>query len=100
MQLKPQGQADFTRAIETEVLPILREQRGFKDEITLVLPNQTGAVAISLWDQREHAEAYERADYQKVLSKLTNVVVGTPRSVSYEVTNSTWHKIAAGSLPV
>lgn len=100
MQLKPKGQANFTRAIETEIIPLLREQRGFKDEITFVLPDQTKAVAISLWDQKENAEAYDRATYPKVLKALTAVVEGTPRVENYEVTNSTWHKLAAGGLPV
>jgi heme-degrading monooxygenase HmoA len=100
MQLKPKGQANFTRAIETEILPLLREQRGFKDEITFVIPDQTKAVAISLWDQKENADAYDRATYPKVLKALTAVVEGTPRVETYEVTNSTFHKLAAGGLPV
>lgn len=100
MQLKNKGQANFAYAIETTVLPILREQRGFKDEITFVLPDQTQAVAISFWDQKENADAYAQVAYPKVLKALTDVVVGTPRSETYEVTNSTWHKLAAGKVAV
>ncbi len=100
MQLKPKGQANFTHAIETEIIPLLREQRGFKDELTFVLPDETRAVAISLWDQKENAEAYDRATYPRVLKALVTVVEGTPRVETYEVTNSTWHKVAAGLPPV
>lgn len=99
MQLKPKGQANFTKAIETEVLPLLRAQRGFKDEITFVIPDQTRAVAISLWDAKENADAYNQATYPKVLTALAAVVEGTPRVETYEVTNSTFHKLASG-LPV
>ena len=99
MQLKPNGQANFARTIETEILPLLREQRGFKDEITFVVPDHTRAVAISLWDQKEHADAYDQAAYPKVLKALTAIVEGTPRVENYEVSNSTFHKLAGG-LPV
>ena len=99
MQLKPNGQANFARAIETDVLPLLRAQAGFKDEITFVTPDHTKAVAISLWDEKSHAEAYDRTSYSKVLSALTASVEGTPRVENYEVSNSTFHKLAGG-LPV
>lgn len=100
MQLKPKGQANFTKTIESEIIPLLRQQRGFKDEITFVIPGETKAVAISLWDQKENAEAYDRATYPKVLKALSAVVEGAPRVESYEVTNSTFHRLAAGDLPV
>ncbi len=96
MQLKPKGQANFTKAIETEIIPLLREQRGFKDEITFVLADQTKAVAISLWDQKANADAYEHTGYPKVLKALTAVLEGTPRVETYEVSNSTFHKLAGG----
>lgn len=96
MQLKPKSQANFARAIETEIIPMLREQRGFKDEITFVIPDQTKAVAISLWDQKASADAYEHTAYPKVLKALTAVVEGTPRVETYEVTNSTFHKLSGG----
>ena len=52
------------------------------------------AVAISLWAERENAETYNRATYPEVLKTLAKVVVGTPQVKSYEVSNSTFHKIA------
>lgn len=96
MQLKPKSQPNFARAIETEIIPLLREQRGFKDEITFVLPDQTKAVAISLWDQKSSADAYEHTAYAKALKALENVVEGTPQVQSYEVANSTFHKLSGG----
>ena len=95
MQLKPKSQANFAHAIEARVLPILREQRGFKDEITFIERQGTEAVAISLWESKENAEAYGRDTYPQVLKTLDKVVVGTPEVDLYEVSNSTFHKIAA-----
>ena len=60
LHLKPNSVAEFTRTIEKEVIPLLRKQKGFQDEITFVTPNGTEVVGISLWDEKEDAEAYGR----------------------------------------
>jgi len=95
IQLKPNSVAEFTRTLDQEIIPLLRKQKGFQDEITFVAPGGTKAVAISLWDQKENAEAYSRATYPQVLRALAKVVEGTPEVETYEVSNSTFHKIAA-----
>ncbi len=95
MILKPNSVAEFTRAIENQIIPLLRKQKGFKDEITLVVRDGTEAVGISLWDQKENAAAYYRTTYPQVLKLLARVVEGTPEVKSYEVVNSTCHKVDA-----
>jgi heme-degrading monooxygenase HmoA len=95
LHLKANKGADFTRTLENDVLPMLRKQAGFKDEITFLADDNTEAVAISLWDKKENAEAYSRDTYPAVLQTLERVVEGTPEVDSYEVSNSTFHKIAS-----
>ena len=95
LHLKANAGPEFTRKLENDVLPVLRKQNGFKDEITFVAPNGTEALAISLWEKRENAEAYGRDTYPAVLTSLQMVVEGTPVVESYEVSNSTFHKIAS-----
>jgi hypothetical protein len=95
IHLKPNSVAAFTKLIENETLPLLRKQKGFQDEITFVVPGGKEAVGISLWDQKENAEAYGRDGYPGVLKALWNVVEGIPQVRTYEVSNSTFHKIAA-----
>jgi hypothetical protein len=96
LHLKPNTPpADFTRTLETDVLPILRKQNGFKDEITFLAADGAEAVAISLWDRKESADVYSRDTYPEVLKSLAKVVEGTPQVENYEVANSTFHKIAA-----
>ena len=73
----------------------MRKQKGFQDEITFIASSGTEAVGISLWDQKENAESYNRASYPEVQKVLAKVVEGTPEIRTYEVTNSTFHKIAA-----
>jgi len=95
MQLKPNSVPEFTLTVEKEIIPLLRKQQGFKDEITFVPSDGKEAVAISLWEQKENAEAYGRGAYPEVLKAMAKVVEGTPQVQTSEVSNSTWHKIAA-----
>jgi len=80
--------------LENDVLPVLRKQTGFRDEITFV-HDGVEAVGISLWDQKVQAETYERETYPQILKSLAKVVEGTPKVQTYEVCNSTVHEIAA-----
>jgi len=95
MHLKPNSVAEFTEKLENKVIPNLRKQKGFQDEITFVAPSGTEAFAISLWDRAESAEAYNRASYTEVAKILATVVEGPPQVETFNVANSTFHKIAA-----
>ena len=97
LHLKANKAAEFTRMLENDVLPVLRKQTGFKDEITFLATEGNAAVAISLWEKKENAEAYSRDAYAGVLRTLEPVVEGTPEVDSYEVSNSTFHKLASQS---
>ena len=92
--LKPGRATEFTKTLEKEILPVLRKQKGFQDEITFIASNGTDAVGISLWDLKENADAYARGTYASVLKSMEPVVEGTPQVQAYEVSNSTFHKIA------
>jgi hypothetical protein len=95
MHLKPNSVAEFTQRLEKEIIPLLRKQKGFQDEITFVGPSGTEAFGISLWDKQENAEAYNRGTYPEVTRLLGRVVEGTPQVETFDVANSTFHKIAA-----
>ena len=95
VHLKPNSTAAFTQRLEQQVIPMLRKQKGFQDEITFVVPAGTEAFGLSLWDSKENADAYSRAPYAEVTKILEKLVVGTPRIDTYEVSNSTFHKIGA-----
>jgi heme-degrading monooxygenase HmoA len=95
MKLKGNSVPEFTRTLENEVIPVLRKQKGFRDEITLVAAERNEVVAISFWDRKEDAESYNRDKYPEILKTLSKVVEGTPRVETFEVANSTSHQIAA-----
>ena len=97
MKLKPNSNAEFTQRLEKEVIPMLRKQKGFQDEITFVVPAGTDAFGVSLWDNKENADAYNRGTYAEVTKILAKLVDGTAQVDTYEVSNSTFHKIAAAA---
>ena len=88
--------SDYTRTFEKEVLPLLRKQNGFKDEITFSSLDGTEVTAISLWDNKANAEAYNTKTYPEVLKTLARFIEGTPTVQTGEVVNSTFHKIDVG----
>jgi hypothetical protein len=95
LRLKPNTLSEFTRIFDTEVLPMLRKKRGFRDEITFAVPGGLDVVAISLWDTKDYAEAYNTAGYPEVLKILDKVLDGTPKVQVSDVISSTIQKPSA-----
>lgn len=93
-RLKSDRSAEFNKLFDTDILPLLRNQKGFQDEITLVAPDGVDVVGITLWDTKENAETYARGPYAGVLKTLQPMIQGEPRVQTYEVTSSTFHKVA------
>lgn len=96
LHLKPNTLSDFTKTFDSNVLPILRKQKGFRDEITFATTAGTDVVAISLWDTKENAEAYNVKGYPEVLKSLDRFLDGVPKVRVSDVISSTMHRAAAG----
>jgi hypothetical protein len=96
--LKSNMLADYTRTFDKDILPLLRKQNGFKDEITFSGPNGIDVTAISLWDNKADAEKYNTNSYPEVLKTVARFIEGTPKVQTSEVVNSTFHKIAVPAL--
>ena len=73
---------EFNRLMRTEVLPLLNNEKGFCQDLTLLSSN-TG-MSISVWDDRACAETYNTKTYPEVLKKLNSVLDGTPRVDTYD----------------
>ena len=97
LRLKPNTLSEFTRTFDKDVIPMLRKQNGFQDEIAFAIPGGLDVTAISLWDTKEHAEAYKTAGYPAVLKILHRVLDGTPKVQVSDVISSTIHKAATVS---
>ncbi len=75
---------------------MLRKQPGFQDEI--VMENEgLQLAAISLWDSREQADAYEKSTYPQVLKSLEKVLDGQPKVRVVTVIHSTVREVATAA---
>ena len=74
VKLKAKSAPEFTRLIEKEVIPMLRKQKGFLDEITFISPDLTEAVGNSFWETKADADAYTRTGYPEVMKSLETVI--------------------------
>jgi hypothetical protein len=90
--LKPNMLSDYTRAFEKDVLPLLRKQNGFEDEITLAGPGGVDVTAISFWENKNDADTYNTNTYPQVLKTLARFIEGTPQVHTFDVVSSTLHK--------
>jgi hypothetical protein len=97
IHLKSNMLSDYTRTFEKDILPLLRKQKGFTDEITLSNPSSLDAIAISLWETRSDAEAYNTNTYPEVLKTLARMIDGTPKVQTFEAVTSTFHKVAVAA---
>ena len=98
IRLKATTLADFTKTLENDVVPMLRKQPGFRDEIAIASDDNTHVTAISLWDTKEQAEAYATTAYAAVLKTLDKFTDGEPKVRTSTVISSTAHKLTSAAV--
>ena len=97
-RLKPGRSVEFTQVFDKDILPLLRQQKGFQNEFALVAPGGDNAIGISLGDGKDDAETYARGSYATVLKTLQPMIQDEPRVQTYDVPSSTFHKTAAHAI--
>ena len=99
LQLKPNKFAEFTKTFESDVLPLLRRQSGFRDEITFAAPDVINVQAVSLWETQKDADDYGKNAHKDVLKKMEGMTAGAPNMhKTTEVMHSTFHQIRPGQI--
>jgi hypothetical protein len=88
IHLKPNMLFDYTRTFEKDVLPLLRRQNGFKDEITFAAAGGVDVTAISLWENDADADTYNINTYRQMLKMMERFIQGTPKVQTSDVVNS------------
>ena len=94
IHLKSNMLSDYSRAFDKDVLPLLRKQNGFKDEITFAGPGGVDVTTISLWENKSDADTYNTNTYPSVLKTLARFIEGTPQVHTFDVVSPTSHKQA------
>jgi quinol monooxygenase YgiN len=88
---------EVAEVIRDKVMPILKTQRGFMDEIVLISTSESNRVlGMSFWKNPEDAELYRREEYHKVEELLRPLLEKAPKVHTFDVDTFTTHKIAMG----
>ena|ERR1700694_5612191 len=95
MNLKPNTLTEFLKTMENEIVPLLRKQKGFQDEITLSVPRRREVVAISFWDQKRECAGLRLIGLSRGLEDPEKFLDGTPHVRTFDVVGSTLQKVAA-----
>jgi hypothetical protein len=90
INVKPGCEVELTRTFEQEVIPLFRRERDFRGLIAFVLPDETEALSLSLWDPKESAGGIWARCFGALMA-LARVVLGIPSVQIYEVSNSAFH---------
>ena len=91
LQLHHNEAGEFVRAIESEILPLLRKQPGFRDELILINRTAKQAEAISLWNSQESANAFAEGPYSDMLKVLWKFIEDKPQVHGFQVAKTTLH---------
>lgn len=67
---------EFHTLFRNEILPTLKKQVGFKDELLLVQDQHV--LAISVWNDMDSARKYESTTYPQLDKTLRPVMTGRP----------------------
>ena len=90
IQLKPSMLNDYNQIFTSEILPLLRKQKGFQGELSFCNANSLDLTVISLWDTREHADLYGNNVYGDVVKLMARSVNGTPKVRGEDVIHSSF----------
>lgn len=96
VRLRPDAAGQFLEKMENEIIRLLRKQRDFLDELTLISQSGKEIYAYSFWECSEDAARYDRTAFGEVTNILTSVIEGVVRVHTYMLANS-FHKIAAAA---
>ena len=95
--MKPGKKDEFTEAWRNEILPTLKKQNGFVDEVLLfdtADPNR--GVGLGFWKTKEDAEKYHREVFPRLVAPVQHLFEGPPTVRSFDVEASETFRIAPG----
>ena len=94
---KPGKKPEFITAWNKEILPTLKKQQGFVDEILLFGTEKPNlGVGLSFWKTKEDAERYHREVFSKVAGSVEHLLNRAPTVRSFNVEAAETVRISAG----
>ena len=92
--LKPGKKSEFLKAWSSQILPLLKKQDGFVEEILLLEEGSEKPCGLSFWKSREHAERYRREAFPQAINLIEHLLSGTPKLRGFEVAASETFKVS------
>ncbi len=92
IRVKLEQFSEFTRIFDREIVPLLRQQKGFKDEIVLASMGSRDVLVLSLWESSEDADAYHDSAHKDALTLLANMIETNPRVGTPDVLHTTLYE--------
>jgi quinol monooxygenase YgiN len=97
VRTKPGKTRELTKTIQDKIVPILKSQPGFVDEILLVSDTEPDQIlALSFWESQEDADRYTHEQFPRVNELISHLVQSAPVSRTFNVNAFISHKISAG----
>ncbi len=94
VRLKPDAGSQFLQKMEEEIIPLLRKQKGFLNELTLISRSGKEFYSYTFWESAEDAVQFERTASGEITSQLEGLLDGAVRVNTYSVANATFHMTA------
>lgn len=94
--LKPGKKDEFVSIWSSRILPLLKKQDGFVDEILLLEDGTQAPCGLSFWKSREQCERYQQEGFQQAKSFVHDLMHGSPRIRGFEVEAAETFNIRAG----
>ena len=72
--------------VKDAIVPVLKEQKGFKGQLLFTQHDTGKAISINLWETETDLAAFETSPlYGELMGKLASVLAGPPAGERYEV---------------
>lgn len=87
-KLKPGRKDEFLHVFNGRVLPLLKKQNGFVDEMLLFEEGTNTGIALSFWKSRKDAEHYHQNVFEKAKDHVEYMIDGRVTVRTFEVVAS------------
>lgn len=86
IQFQPGKIDEANRIVNESVIPVLREQKGFRGQLFLIQHETNKAISINLWETEADLTAFETSPlYRELMGKIGGILAGPPVGERYEV---------------
>ena len=85
-ELKPGKRSEFVKAWGSQILPLLKQQDGFVNEILLYDQDTQQPCGLTFWKTREQCERYQREVFPQAKAFVAHLMLGRRRCATSTLT--------------